>query len=207
LLLFNSPLTPIQKWGGVSPPFFFKNIMDRHLKKIFHQAQFLQLEEEELLENQPLLKEEFFADLRKYCLDNDITYEQEDSAETKKKNNDEEDNNSPAVTCDLFQDRNVKNLYRALAFKYHPDKNPNNKEAELTFQDMVTAKDNCDLVHLVNIACEAGLISDIKQVGHLITEAFLEKNQKIDQIKNCVSFQYSQLNAEDKIKFIRSIVK
>lgn len=180
--------------------------MDRHLKKIFHQAQFLQLEEEELLENRPLLKEEFFADLRKYCLDNDITYEQEDPAETKKNNNEEEDN-SPSVTCDLFREKNVKNLYRALAFKYHPDKNPHNKEANLIFQDMVSAKDNCDLVHLVNIACEADFTSYIKQIEHLINEAFLEKNQKIDQIKSCVSFQYSQLSAEDKIKFIQSIVK
>lgn len=35
----------------------------------------------------------------------------------------------------------IKTAYRALAMKYHPDRNPNNKEAEDKFKEIQTAYD------------------------------------------------------------------
>ncbi|HPX76634.1 MAG TPA: DnaJ domain-containing protein [Bacteroidales bacterium] len=36
----------------------------------------------------------------------------------------------------------IKKMYRKLAFKFHPDKNPNNKEAEEIFKEINEANEN-----------------------------------------------------------------
>ncbi len=180
------------------PPF----LLIMSIKKILYHAQFLQLDEEEFAEDSAKYKSLFLRDLKDYCFKNNILFETEGAEEEKEENSSPK---KPQRTCELFNNAGVKKLYRALAFKFHPDKHPDDLEAQEIFKQLSSAQDNCDLVNLLSIAANQGVDELIEEIEPLIQKCLDEKESKIKQLKKNLFYQYYYMSEEERQKCINEV--
>ncbi len=171
------------------------------IKKILYHAQFLHLDEEELVEDSAKHKSLFLRDLKHHCSENNILFETEGDEEGEQ----EKGGSKVNPPCTLFENKGVKKLYRALALKFHPDKNPGDSEAERIFKELSRAQDECDLVNLLSIAADQGVDELIEEIEPFIQQSLDEKDSKIKQLKKNLFYQYYYMSEEQRKKCINEV--